>query len=80
MVFPKTHALGELLDLCRETQPQFERFRSNAELLSPLVHQFRYPGDAAEPSVAEAEIALAAAEQIYDFCEQQLRDKPDSRK
>jgi HEPN domain-containing protein len=71
-IFPKTHELGELLNLCLPTNHDFERLRHHAETLSPLAHQFRYPGDAVEPSAGEAAEALRMAEEIYRFCQEQL--------
>ena len=70
--FPKTHALGELLNLCHDVVPQFEQFRIQAEILAPLAHRFRYPGDAMEPTMTEAEKALGAAEEIYQFCRERI--------
>ncbi len=71
-IFPKTHQLGELLNLCLPIDSQCEQFRQHAEVLSPLAHQFRYPGDAVEPSAGEANQALQMAEQIYAFFTQRL--------
>ncbi len=75
LIFPKTHELGELLNLCLPLSPQFEQFRSHAELLSPLVHRFRYPGDVIEPTRDEADHALHAAEELYQFCAGALERK-----
>ncbi len=74
-VFPKTHALGELIDLCGGIQPTFEQLRSHAEILSPLAHEFRYPGDSSEPTPEEAAQALAMAEEVYRFCEEELKER-----
>ncbi len=72
IIFPKTHELGELLNLCLPAQPNFEQFRSHAEELSPLAHRFRYPGETNEPTPEEATRALQLAEELYVFCEKQL--------
>lgn len=72
ILFPKTHSLEQLLDLATPSAGGFEQLRGHAKKLTPLVHEFRYPGDVSEPTSQEAEHALALAEEIYQFCEQQL--------
>ena len=44
----------------------------HAKVLTPLGHEFRYPGDAVEPTPPEADDALRMAEEIYRFIEQRL--------
>ena len=73
-VFPKTHILEKLLDLCLPLDPAFERFRSPCEHLTPLAYEYRYPGDADEPTSEEAAEAVRMAEEIFEFCELQLRE------
>jgi HEPN domain-containing protein len=73
IVFPKTHSLEELLALCIPSAGGFAQFRAQCEQLSPLAHEFRYPGDAVEPPRAEAEQALASAEEISSFCHAAVR-------
>jgi HEPN domain-containing protein len=72
ILFPKTHSLEDVLDLCVPANAQFERFRGHCEKLTPLVHEFRYPGEADEPGAVRAAEALKLAEEIYAFCEQQF--------
>jgi HEPN domain-containing protein len=67
VIFPKTHILETLLDLTLESNPQFEKYRSYAEELTPLATEFRYPGDIFAPSTRQAEHAFAMAEQILMF-------------
>jgi HEPN domain-containing protein len=60
--FPKTHNLGELLDLIeRVDEPLADSLRS-ITILNPYGVETRYPGDAPDPSRAEAEVALGLAE------------------
>ena len=66
-VFPKTHVLEELLELCISTAPDFAQFRRHCEELTPLAHEFRYPGDVVEPDPQQAARALSLAEEICTF-------------
>jgi HEPN domain-containing protein len=72
IIFPKTHSLINLVGLCKQTNPEFSRFHEHAVVLTPLASAFRYPGSASEPDSAVASRALALAEEICNFCEQQL--------
>jgi HEPN domain-containing protein len=71
IIFPKTHVLEKLLDLCLSADASFEGLRSDAKPLTPLADEFRYPADASEPTPGEAE--QASAEEIYNFCAGRLR-------
>ena len=72
IVFPKTRSLEDILDLCLPANANFEQFRDHCENLTPLADQFRYPGDVQEPDADRAAEALKLAEEIYNFCDQQL--------
>jgi HEPN domain-containing protein len=72
IVFPKTHSLVQLLNLIIPVARDFGRFMEHAKALTPLAHEFRYPGDVPAPTPAEAANALRMAEEIYSFCEQRL--------
>jgi HEPN domain-containing protein len=54
IVFPKTHVLEELLELCIPSATAFAQFRRHCEELTPLGHEFRYPGDVIEPNNQQA--------------------------
>jgi len=71
--FPKTHSLEPLVELCLQSSDAFASFRDHAKKLTPLVHQFRYPGEVEMPAAEDAEEALRLAEEIYRYCEQQLQ-------
>lgn len=45
VVFPKTHDLISLLELCLPFQPELELLREPVELLNPYSVRFRYPGE-----------------------------------
>jgi HEPN domain-containing protein len=77
IIFPKTHSLINLVGLCRQTNPEFSRFHEHAVALTPLATAFRYPGGAFEPDIAVTSRALALAEEICNFCEQQLGPKKE---
>ena len=62
--FPKTHAIGELLDLLGKTEPSLVRELADATALSPYGVEVRYPGEAPEPNLREAKAALAIAVRV----------------
>jgi HEPN domain-containing protein len=63
---PRTHSLGELLDLAERIDRQFETLR-DADWLTHFAVQARYPGDVPRPTAATAREALAAAERVFRF-------------
>ena len=67
--FEKTHDLRRLIRQAAEVLPGFSRFTGAAEILTPYVSAFRYPGLTADPmpSRAEFDAALQHAQDIYDF-------------
>lgn len=72
VLFPKTHSLGEILALCVPSVSAFAQFARQGEELTPLAQEFRYPGDGIEPDSEQAKRALASAEEICSFVEQQM--------
>lgn len=72
IVFPKTHSLEDLLALCIPSAAGFARFARHCEELTPLAHEFRYPGDLVEPDAKQAARALGLAKEIYTFSEEQM--------
>jgi len=72
IVFPKTRSLEDLLRLCVPSASGFSQFQHHAEELTPLAIAYRYPGDASVPDMKLASRALVLAEEICNFCEQQL--------
>ena len=65
----KTHSLVMLLPLCAKSVPGFAVLQPEAARLTPLAITFRYPDDFTplNPTRAEFDEALAAAQRIYDF-------------
>lgn len=66
-IFSKTHDLDALLDDCAADLREFERFRLQAEALTPLASEFRYPGEMLEPNADEAGKAFSMAAEIVAF-------------
>jgi HEPN domain-containing protein len=67
--FPKTHDIEDLVKRATKLHPDFARFDQAADVLTPYVAAFRYPGGADEPMPAPEEFteALQHAQAIYDF-------------
>lgn len=65
--FEKTHNLVALLSLCLPAEPEWVAWKRMAEVLTPYVTEFRYPGDVIEPCWEEAEEALSLAEDFVHF-------------
>ena len=65
----KTHNLAILLPLCANIATGFGALKEEAKLLNPLAFTFRYPDDFAplNPTRAQFDEALDAAQRIYDF-------------
>jgi HEPN domain-containing protein len=67
--FERTHDLRRLIRQAAGELPQFTQFTGAAEILTPYVSAFRYPGltDDPMPSREEFDAALRHAQTIYDF-------------
>jgi HEPN domain-containing protein len=67
--FERTHDVRRLIKQAAGVRPEFDRFASAAEVLTPYVSAFRYPGlsDDSMPSREEFDMALQHAQTIYDF-------------
>lgn len=67
--FEKTHDIRRLIKQASVALPDFNRFTAAAEVLTPYVSAFRYPGlsDDPMPSREEFDEALKHAQAIYDF-------------
>ena len=65
----KTHDVIRLIEEATDDSPDFEQFEEAAEILTPYVSAFRYPGltEDAVPSREEFDAALKHAQAIYDF-------------
>jgi HEPN domain-containing protein len=67
--FVKTHNLRALVIQAAARDKGFDAFTKPAEILTPYVAAFRYPGGTAEPMPAREEFdeALQHAQAIHDF-------------
>jgi len=67
--FPKTHNLRALVIQAAALDHGFHAFEKSAEILTPYVSPFRYPGGADEPMPSRGEFdeALRHGQTIYDF-------------
>jgi HEPN domain-containing protein len=63
--FRKTHHLEEIDEACLAIDPSLRGSIDRAVPLSEYAWRFRYPGEPYEPTVAEAESALAIARDVY---------------
>ena len=63
--FRKTHNLEELGEACLAVNPSLRDAIDGAVPLSEYAWRFRYPGEPHEPTVSEAETALATAQKLY---------------
>ena len=64
--FPKTHALGELLDLLPEGDAALAKALAGATALNPYGVEVRYPSDQPEPTLDETAVALRLATQARE--------------
>lgn len=72
ILFPKSHYLVQLLELCVPADGGFAEFRPHCEELSPFAQEFRYPGDVADPQTDQAQHALQLTEEIFLFVSERM--------
>ena len=67
--FRRTHDIEELVEQAAKLHPAFKQLAKAAEMLTPYVAAFRYPGAAQEPMPTQKEFdeALQHAQSVYDF-------------
>ena len=63
--FRKTHSLEEIGEACLAIDGTLRELVDRAVPLSEFAWRFRYPGEANDPTPAEAEAALATARQVF---------------
>lgn len=73
--FRKTHNLEELLVQSASIDPTLFSFKADAIFLSPLATQFRYPGDAIEPPLEQANLAFKSANALFAEVVKRLPDE-----
>jgi len=76
--FRKTHNIAELIELCKEKDPEFsELYRLRIQELTAYATELRYPEYFYIPSLEEAKEAINMAERVKDFVLKKLEgDKP----
>jgi HEPN domain-containing protein len=65
VTFRKTHNLVELGESCVSVDPTLEPLLRSAAPLTEYAWKFRYPGEPNEPSLQEADDALALARRVH---------------
>jgi len=77
--FAKTHDVEDLVSQAARQHPDFNQIARAAEVLTPYVSAFRYPGGSCEPMPSREEFdqALQHAQAINDFVLKQL--PPEAR-
>jgi len=74
--FRWTHNIAELIELCKEIDPDFDAlYGKDADKLTIYAVQVRYPDDFYMPEVAEAQTCLQIAKEVKDFVKAKLRDR-----
>jgi HEPN domain-containing protein len=74
--FRKTHNIAELVELCKEINPQFDQlYTFEVENLTPYATEIRYPEDFYFPSREEGIRAIKTAEEVKVFILKKLRDE-----
>lgn len=75
--FRKTHDLAEVGRQCAGIDPSLESLLMRAAGLTQYAWKFRYPGEPQEPSLEEAERAIALAREVYEAILSRLPQEPD---
>lgn len=70
VVFPKTHSLIELLELCLPLDPSFELQRGYLIRLDRYAVRYRYPGESADKD--EARLAFNTVTTVRAFMREKL--------
>ncbi len=72
VAFGRRHDLSYLIDLCVSLDSSFERFRAEADELTPYAVEFRYPDVLPPIPLEPAQSAVETAERIYAFVADRL--------
>jgi len=75
----KVHDLTALVKECSALDTSFASLMDLADVLTPYVIAFRYPGDVLEPEIADAREALELAEKVLGFIENKLPDRDENQ-
>ncbi|RMF35972.1 MAG: HEPN domain-containing protein [Chloroflexi bacterium] len=74
--FPRTHAIGALLNLCRAAGYERTEALADAVILTRYAVATRYPGEEEPVTRQEAREAAALAERVLAWVEAQLEEAP----
>ncbi len=72
--YPRTHIIGVLLTLCKDSGYVLGENLEEAVHLSEFAVSARYPGEMSEVSRREAETAVELANWVFDWAEQQIEE------
>jgi HEPN domain-containing protein len=71
--FPRTHVIGVLISLCKESGYKIDENLEEAATLSRYAVASRYPGETDPITRQEAKIAAELANQVLDWSEKQTQ-------
>jgi HEPN domain-containing protein len=74
--FPKTHNLGNLLDLVAEINPPLADALRGASQLNPYAVETRYPSEGPRVSIGEAKQAMELAAKVRKRILEALKQEP----
>lgn len=71
--FRRTHDIAELIELCKEIDPQFDTlYKKQADTLTIYGIEIRYPDDFYMPTEEEAESSIQIALFVQEFVQAKL--------
>jgi HEPN domain-containing protein len=71
---PRNHDLVRLIELLLPSL-DLQEFLKEAEFLTPMATEFRYPGECEQPTEADAEMSLKYAGRIFAAAETLIRER-----
>lgn len=72
--FRKTHDIAELISLCIEIDPEFEKlFEFNVDDLTTYATELRYPENFYMPTIEEAKDAIEKAKKVKEFVKNKIK-------
>jgi HEPN domain-containing protein len=75
--FEKIHSIVYLINKCVKINKKFEELFNAAEVLTPYVSAFRYPGENFEPESEDVDEALDHSKKIINFVIQEYIENDD---
>lgn len=71
--FRRTHDIAELIELCKEIDPQFDAlYAKQADSLTIYDVEIRYPDDFYMPTIEETEFSIDIALFVYEYVRAKL--------